>query len=459
MPSDDVLRSALASDGGGGRPDGARRGFLAWMAQSTAMRLVLIALIVFAMVLLPRPSQPVAVLLCFGVAIRVAAYRNTHEVMSIAGDTAWSVLPAFCIFLVAALATTATAFQPGSHLMQTGNALAAQMSVVVFFILGRLAGRVPLRRVFWWVFLTVAATVALLLIEDERFIARHAIGMLDKPVYFSPSALNRAFLLTALALSFFLVLARSGTAFTGEAAGRRAQAVGMALAAVGLLLAITVVSNADAARLVLLIALVGVFLSAAMARGLLAIAIGLSFVLMIAGPFVYEAAMEVWKASPLADYKRYTFLARLESWADFGALVRESHFFGRGLNVSKAIAQDPSLFAMPNVPCGEGVIFCPWHPHNAALQVVTDLGFLGIAWFMLVLWQVRGLVVRGIAPWLQPAVATLLLGFLAASFVTEGLWPWWWWLSAGMIALWLGVLVENGADGETRAEQKKRAAR
>ncbi|MEL7543565.1 MAG: hypothetical protein AAGJ70_07305 [Pseudomonadota bacterium] len=49
-------------------------------------------------------------------------------------------------------------------------------------------------------------------------------------------------------------------------------------------------------------------------------------------------------------------------------------------------------------------------------------------------------------------MATLLLGFLACCFVTEGLWPWWWWLSAGMIALWLGVLVENGGQAEAMRE-------
>lgn len=423
--------------GDGDGPTGAAARIARFLATSLALRVAFAASIVTSLVLIPRPSQPVAVLVLLAGCSYVAAWRTTASLPAIVLQVLRAAGPVLLLLLAAMLATLATAFVPAHHAALIPKVFALQVSVLILFALGRMIGPVPTATLFKWILGVLCVATVVMIVEQDQLTLRRgltdlrlAVGELEARTAIVASALNRAFLLVSLALAFFVVVARP----------LRSWLCG-GIAAV-LLLGLAIVTHSESARLVALIAVVGLVLPPRFARMMLTVAIVTAVVLMLAGPFFYDAALVAWKASPLASFKIGTFLYRLETYADFSALIRDSGFLGRGIAVSKLIANDPSLFAMPNRPCGLGTAFCPWHPHNAGLQVTSDLGFLGIAWMSVALWQVRRLV-GTLAAWQQPAIATVLIAFLAVSFVADGLWQPWWWLAGGLIALWIGILEAN----------------
>lgn len=401
---------------------------LVFLANSVAMRFLLALCIIMTLVFVPRPSQPIAVLVLLAASLFIVVHRTAATLQPTFRDVFRTVIPHLMLFVAAAVLATATAFVPSAHLMQFPKILALQLAVLVLYCLGRLVGPIPYPSLLGWIFGILAVSTLLLLVEEGRFTLHIALGVIDtsNPAHYA--ALNRAFLIVSLALAFLAITSAQLNAWIWCI---------LCLVLMGL---IAIASHSDSARLVAVIMLLGLVPSLRLQRALLSVAFAGAVLAMVVGPFVYDFLLQAWKASPVADYKIGTFLYRLETYADFSALIRESHFLARGFDVSKLIANDPSLFAMPNRPCGQTGAFCPWHPHNAGLQVTTDLGVLGIAWLTLVLWSVRRLVLA-LPDWQQPGVIGLIVSFLAVSFVADGLWQAWWWLVAGLIAMWIGMLA------------------
>ncbi len=401
-----------------------------FMTNSVAMRLLLAMSIVVILVLVPRPSQLMVVFVALAATLFILAHRPDAAFSSTLRGVLRATWPLFALFLCAALVAGFTAFAPGVHFEQLPKILGLQFAVLVLYCLGRLAGPVPWSTLLAWIFGILVVSTLLLLVEEGRFVIHQTLGIIDLGNPANYAALNRAFLMLTLALVFLAVTAVQLKAWMW---------CGLCVVLVAM---ITVATHSDSARLVAVLAMVGLLPWVGLHRTLLSTAFAGAVIAMLAGPFVYDSLLSAWQAGPLTDYKVGTFLNRLETYADFSALIRESHFLGRGFNVSKLIANEPSLFAMPNRPCGQPGVFCPWHPHNAGLEVTTDLGGLGILWLSLVLWSIRSLVLQ-LAAWQQPGTIALVVGFLAVSFVADGLWQAWWWMVAGLIAMWIGILTAN----------------
>ncbi|MGI9405384.1 MAG: O-antigen ligase family protein [Hyphomicrobiaceae bacterium] len=408
-------------------------GIGAFLASSLVVRAIFAISIVAAFALVARPSVPVAIALFCAAVLHIGVHHRDAPVAATFKSAFSASLPVLGLFLIAAIAAIPTAFSPANHMATIPKVFAFQILVILFFAVGRLVGPVNIRSVIWWMLAILAATV-LVLVEEERWFLIRSNVLSGDP--FSPQSyalLNRAFLLSALGLAFVLN------------AGRDLKSWPLTVGALVLMGIIVAPTESDSAVLVIAFAFLCLALNAAWLRGLLTLAVLGAIGAMILGPFVYDAIMQAWKSGPLHDFKTGTFLYRLETYADFSALIRDSGFLGRGLNSSKLLAADPSLFAMPNRPCAPGVAYCAWHPHNAGLEIVTDLGFLGIAWFGLLLWQIRTFILT-LPFWYQRGIIAMLVAFLAISFVADGVWQTWWWFAAAIIALWIGILTSNPDD-------------
>ncbi|MEL6287156.1 MAG: O-antigen ligase family protein [Pseudomonadota bacterium] len=417
----------------------ASSGAVGFAATHLVPRLATIAAIIACLLLVPRPSQVIAVIIAASLGVHIWHRGAGHRLLRETQTVVAAAVPVLGFYVVACIITLITAFAPAEHALRSLEMFAAHAVVLTFFILGRAVGRVEWMVVHNWTFGVVVAATALLVVDQNAFFIRGLVTPDDARVV--PSDPNRAFLICSFALAFFLAL------WTQLGAWRRA---GLTIA---LLAAMFVVSASESARLVALIALVFAVLRPAGARWMLGTAVVAALALMVVGPFVWGPITAAWEAGPLADFKRYTFLARLQTWSDFSTLIRESWFLGRGLDVSKLIAAQPEFFRMPTVPCGAGLKFCPWHPHNVGVQVVTDLGALGIVWFTAMLALVARWVSRRFKGPERVALAAMLVSFLAVSFVADGMWQWWWWLTAGLIAAWLGLASAQRDGPEENAEQ------
>ncbi len=403
---------------------------LAFLASSITMRLMLALAIVVIVALVARASLVIAALVLIASGLYIRKYNPEARFLASLRKVLIAAAPVLALFLLASLVTIPTAFDPARHVTQIPKIFALQIAIVICFVVGTLLRDIPLRKLMWWSFAILAAATVLLLEEQQWYLLRTAL-LPGNP--FAPenyAILNRSFLFMTLGLVFFLC------------AGRGAKSWLFAIGALVLTASIWVATFSESARLVMILAVAVFLLNGWQLQRLTAIAVIGAVVLMAAGPFLYDDILAAWQTGPWNDFQIGTFRTRLEIYADFGALIRDSSFLGRGLNVSKILAADPSWFTMPNHPCVAGAAFCAWHPHNAGLEIVTDLGFLGIAWFGLAIWKVRGLVLT-LSPWQQNGVFAVLIGFLAVSFIADGAWQSWWWLTAAIIALWIGILSVN----------------
>lgn len=103
--------------------------------------------------------------------------------------------------------------------------------------------------------------------------------------------------------------------------------------------------------------------------------------------------------------------------------------FGWGLGMSRSIPGGDAL-----TPMGVGQLL-PSHPHNGALQMVLELGLLGLALFGYALykattffWGDRG------DPWRRRALAGITTAFATMTMFSYSVWASWW-LASGVLAV------------------------
>ena len=126
---------------------------------------------------------------------------------------------------------------------------------------------------------------------------------------------------------------------------------------------------------------------------------------------------------------------RMDVWLTFGAAIREQPILGAGFGASPRLRETG---VAARLAPERRTLLQIGHPHNAAMQVWTELGAIGAVLAVLVVL----LTLRAIAEWparkLAPALA-LLVGVEAASLVGHGAWQGWWAAAIGAAMIWFRV--------------------
>ena len=121
---------------------------------------------------------------------------------------------------------------------------------------------------------------------------------------------------------------------------------------------------------------------------------------------------------------------RIRIWDSYMALVREKPFFGWGTEASRDF--DPALLSVP-VEELRNVAFTS-HPHNAFLQLWTDLGMVGALLFCILI-ALLGLRIENARAEARAPVYGLFVGILVTSAVSHGAFQSWWLASIALLAV------------------------
>jgi O-antigen ligase len=124
---------------------------------------------------------------------------------------------------------------------------------------------------------------------------------------------------------------------------------------------------------------------------------------------------------------------RVALWTSFGAAVRKQPFMGGGFNVSPHMAETA---VAQKVPAKQRRMLAIGHPHNAALQIWTELGAVGAVLALGIIF----LILYHVALQPHPIGAmslALIAGAAPVSLVGHGAWQGWWAASLGSAIIWL----------------------
>jgi exopolysaccharide production protein ExoQ len=297
-----------------------------------------------------------------------------------------------------------------------------------------LALALPARLPRWSVVLLAASIlVACMLILAELhtdLLVRRAVGLRSLTAIFNRPALT----VLVLAVPLLMLLA-------SRPHDRRMLAIGAVAALAVLWVALD--SDSGAALLGLAGGLVG-FAVARLSKPLAVALLGLGLLGGFAvAPWLGEMTARAIPDSAHESLKGAHSRERVALWRSFGAAARARPVLGAGFGVSRRIAET-SLVQEVEPPLREMLRI--GHPHNAALQIWTELGLVGVVVSLALL----GLLLRRLAALPRARFAVSLSLFAGASCVAlvgHGAWQGWWAAVLGLAVVLLARSVE-AADGE-----------
>lgn len=211
--------------------------------------------------------------------------------------------------------------------------------------------------------------------------------------------------------------------------GRAALAV-----ALGLLLAIAIyAAHSSATGLALMTGLAALLVSLLSRRlmpRVLAAALAAAF---LVAPVLGDAAVRLLPQR-LVDRLHFAHAdQRIELWQSFGEVVKRRPILGVGYGTSRAMPRDP---VAAEVPQERRHMLGAWHPHNAYLQVWTEMGAIGA----LLVGATLIVAVLALAR-AGPTQATVAVAVVASAAtimtVGHGAWQGWWTTMLGAAAVWI----------------------
>ncbi|MET0743824.1 MAG: O-antigen ligase family protein [Microvirga sp.] len=135
----------------------------------------------------------------------------------------------------------------------------------------------------------------------------------------------------------------------------------------------------------------------------------------------------------LESFSRNHSRARVDIWHSFDAAIRAQPILGAGFGAS-ALLNETSVAA--RVPEANRVLLGVGHPHNAPIQVWTELGVVGAVLAglvgLLAMQRIDGLPRAGRALGLALAAAIFSVGMIG-----HGAWQGWWAAAIGAAFVWL----------------------
>ena len=156
---------------------------------------------------------------------------------------------------------------------------------------------------------------------------------------------------------------------------------------------------------------------------------------LITAPWLYQILNSV--VPKLISFKTHVLFDRTAIWSASAKKILEYPWFGRGIESLLLYRDiDPNIYTKTSPPSA----------HNFVLQIWMDLGLLGVA-FALVLVYSGWIFMRQLNKVSLPAgLATMTMIFIAAS-VTRSMWATWW-MAAVALALLLFALLYGVSDKE-----------
>jgi O-antigen ligase len=134
---------------------------------------------------------------------------------------------------------------------------------------------------------------------------------------------------------------------------------------------------------------------------------------------------------------------RVALWTSFGAAVRKQPYVGGGFGVSPRMGETE---VAQKVPVEQRRMLAIGHPHNAALQIWTELGIVGAVLALGIIFLV--LFALAFQPHLIGSVSlALIAGAAPVALVGHGAWQGWWAASLGAAIIWL--IAANRIRSET----------
>lgn len=111
-------------------------------------------------------------------------------------------------------------------------------------------------------------------------------------------------------------------------------------------------------------------------------------------------------------------------------------WLGWGMDAARQIPGGTATFK-------EGEVYLPLHPHNIVLQIGLELGVIGLAIFLGMLWcMLRALAKSGMDRDAKHIALILAFTYIAIAMPAFGVWQSWWlgmaWLSGSWVALLMG---------------------
>jgi exopolysaccharide production protein ExoQ len=204
--------------------------------------------------------------------------------------------------------------------------------------------------------------------------------------------------------------------------------------------AVLTASSATLGMAVSLVILVLAMLSVVWTRRVLALAVILTFALIIPGSiYAYRAGAST------SHMVKASGRHRTEIW-DFAARKSlDRPLFGHGFNSSRSVPNDGEVSQF----LGPGHPIIPLHPHNGYLQIWLELGAVGV----LIVGAALLTMLRSTARWPTTSSRFALAGYAAALVVAGlafGIWQTWWMATlAFSVAAYRIVAMRPGASGQT----------
>ena len=238
----------------------------------------------------------------------------------------------------------------------------------------------------------------------------------------SDAFVNRAFVTAVLA--GFAVMAHVAAAPWSQ----RAIALWSLLAVTGLL-AVTLASNSQTSVLALGCGLIAMVFCLFASQILRRIVVVLSALIAFAMPLIVALAAALPAGLMESGFLRHASAgARLRIWDSYLLMVKEKPLLGWGLEASREF--DPALLP-GGVTASDGFHFA-LHPHNAFLQVWTDLGLVGAA-FTALLILILGWRIEALKPEARAPVYGLFAAILSAAAISHGAFQSWWLASVAVV--------------------------
>lgn len=169
--------------------------------------------------------------------------------------------------------------------------------------------------------------------------------------------------------------------------------------------------------------------------------------LCFAMPLLISAVVSLPQSLFASDFlQRASAPERLRIWESYLTLVREKPWFGWGVEGSRDF--EAGQLAMQ--PLADRVLSFSTHPHNALLQIWTDLGLAGAILIALLI-GLLGLRIEKARAEARAPIYGLLVAILATSATSHGAFQSWWLASIALLAV--SVFPLAAATPQTGAQE------
>ena len=245
-----------------------------------------------------------------------------------------------------------------------------------------------------------------------------------------PHKLNRAAVAVAILIPLLLLPTQSSQQKTAA----------WLVLSIGILACL--VSESESAKLAIFCGLIAwVIVRFLPARQMILLISGAILLSFLAAPF---AAILLHNAVPPDVYEAIgagDHFVRSEIWWAYANLIPQTPLFGRGFEASFVTG---SLYTGSDARLANLLGYI--HPHNFAIQIWYELGFLGALLFSALLAVLFKTLLK-LPDSHHPAAFGMVAAAWAVAYVSHGAWQSWWWSLLGVVALLL-VFMSRSAMAE-----------